>query len=123
MTISHRAREALTAATIYAGLSFAIAVVVFPLAGLNRTLWRYTSLAELGRLQLAVTVTVLLALLATFAQTRLIDISRSLPLLQWFFLVAVDDGDATRDSRLARTEVLCQSRSWCGDRRPNASTS
>ena len=84
--------EALTAATIYAGLSFAIAVVVFPLAGLNRTLWRYTSLAELGRLQLAVTVTVLLALLATFAHTRLIDISRSLPLLQWFFLVAVMTG-------------------------------
>ena len=44
------------------------------------------------RLQLAVTVTVLLALLATFAQTRLIDISRSLPLLQWFFLVAVMTG-------------------------------
>ena len=44
------------------------------------------------RLQLAVTVTVLLALLATFAQTRLADISRSLPLLQWFFLVAVMTG-------------------------------
>ena len=44
------------------------------------------------RLQLAVTVTVLLALLATFAQTRLTDISRSLPLLQWFFLVAVMTG-------------------------------
>ena len=44
------------------------------------------------RLQLAVTVTVLLALLATFAQTRLLDISRALPLLQWFFLVATMTG-------------------------------
>jgi FlaA1/EpsC-like NDP-sugar epimerase len=84
--------EALTAAIVYAGLSLAIAAVVFPLAGLNRALWRYTSLAELVRLQLAVTVTVLLALLVTFAHTRLLDISRSLPLLQWFFLVAVMTG-------------------------------
>ena len=33
-------------------------------------------------------MTVLLALLATFAHTRLLDISRSLPLIQWFILVA-----------------------------------
>ena len=73
-------------------LGVVIAAVVFPIAGLNRSLWRYTSLTELMRLQLAVTVTVLLALLATFAHTRLADISRSLPLLQWFFLVAVMTG-------------------------------
>ena len=79
--------HALPAAVAYACLSVAIAAVVFPLAGLNRALWRYTSLGELVRVQLAVTVTVLLALLGTFAHTRLLDISRSLPLLQWFFLV------------------------------------
>ena len=90
--ISHHAREALEAAILYACLGLVIAIVVFPIAGLNRSLWRYTSLSELMRLQLAVTVTVLLALLATFTQTRLLDISRSLPLLQWFFLVAVMTG-------------------------------
>ena len=79
--------HALPAAIGYACLSVAIAAVVFPLAGLNRALWRYTSLGELVRVQFAVTVTVLLALLGTFAHTRLLDISRSLPLLQWFFLV------------------------------------
>ncbi len=84
--------EALAAAILYACMGLVIAAAVFPIAGLNRTLWRYTSLSELMRLQLAVTVTVLLALLATFAQTRLLDISRSLPLLQWFFLVAVMTG-------------------------------
>ena len=81
--------EALTATVAYACLSVGIAAVIFPLAGLNRALWRYTSLAELLKLQLAVTATVLLALLGTFAHTRLLDISRSLPLLQWFFLVAL----------------------------------
>ena len=84
--------EALTAAVLYSCLGVAIAAVVFPLAGLNRTFWRYTSLSELVRLLLAVTVTVLLALLATFSQTRLLDISRSLPLLQWFFLVSAMTG-------------------------------
>jgi lipopolysaccharide/colanic/teichoic acid biosynthesis glycosyltransferase len=83
---------ALTAAILYACIGVALAAVVFPVAGLNRALWRYTSLGELVRLLLAVTVTVLLALLATFAHTRLLDISRSLPLLQWFFLVAAMTG-------------------------------
>ena len=84
--------EQFEAAILYAWMGLVIATVVFPVAGLNRTLWRYTSLADLMRLQLAVTVTVLLALLATFTQTRLLDISRSLPLLQWFFLVAAMTG-------------------------------
>src|SRR4029079_12903280 len=80
--------NALTATTLYALLSVIVAAVVFPLAGLNRTLWRYTSFAELTRLQAVVTITVLLAVLITFAHTRLLDIPRSLPLLQWFFLMA-----------------------------------
>jgi lipopolysaccharide/colanic/teichoic acid biosynthesis glycosyltransferase len=84
--------NALTATTLYACLSVIIAAVVFPLAGLNRALWRYTSLAELMRLQAVVTVTVLLAVLITFAYTRLLDIPRSLPLLQWFFLMAAMTG-------------------------------
>lgn len=79
--------EALTATIAYACVSVAIAAVIFPLAGLNRALWRFTSLGEFVRLQLAVTVAVLLALLATFAHSRLLDISRSLPPLQWFVLV------------------------------------
>lgn len=85
-------KQAFEAAIPYSFLGVVIAAIVFPIAGLNRSLWRYTSLTELMRLQLAVTITVLLALLVTFAQTRLTDISRSLPLLQWFFLVGVMTG-------------------------------
>jgi lipopolysaccharide/colanic/teichoic acid biosynthesis glycosyltransferase len=84
--------EALAATILYACLGLVIAAIVFPIGGLNRTLWRYTSLSELMRLQFAVTVTILFALLATFAHTRLLDISRSLPLLQWFLLVAAMTG-------------------------------
>ncbi len=84
--------HALTATTLYACLSVLIAAVVFPLAGLNRTLWRYTSLAELVRLQAVVSITVLLAVLVTFAYTRLLDIPRSLPLLQWVFLMTAMTG-------------------------------
>src|SRR5262245_15998222 len=84
--------EALSATIPYACLCLVIAAIFFPIAGLNRTLWRYSSLSELMRLQLAVTVTILIAVLATFAHTRLLDISRSLPLLQWFLLVAAMTG-------------------------------
>ena len=69
-----------------------VAAVVLPLAGVNRTLWRYTSLTDLLRLALAVTVTLLLALFTTFALSRLQDIPRSLPVIQWFFLVAAMAG-------------------------------
>jgi lipopolysaccharide/colanic/teichoic acid biosynthesis glycosyltransferase len=103
--------QALAAAIPYACLGVVIAGVVFPIAGLNRTLWRYTSLSELMRLQLAVTATVLLAVMATFAQTRLLDISRSLPLLQWFFLVAAMTG-----TRLA-IRFWCEQSSPTGLRR------
>ena len=82
-------REAsLSAAIVYAFVGVIIAAFVLPLAGLNRTLWRYTSLNDLVRLMLAVTVTLLLALFATFALSRLADIARSLPIIQWLFLIA-----------------------------------
>ena len=80
--------EAVEAAVLYACVCVGVAAVTFPVAGLNRTLWRYTSLGELMRLLLTITVTLLLALLAMFALTRLSDVSRSLPLLQWAFLAA-----------------------------------
>ena len=86
-------REAsLSAAIVYAFVGVIVAAAVLPLAGLNRTLWRYTSLSDLLRLISAVTVTLLLALFTTFAFSRLEGIARSLPVIQWFFLVAAMAG-------------------------------
>jgi lipopolysaccharide/colanic/teichoic acid biosynthesis glycosyltransferase len=65
---------------------------VFPVAGLNRSLWRYTSLNDVLRLMVAVTVTLLLSIFAGFAFWRLEDVARSLPLIQWLFLVAAMAG-------------------------------
>ena len=79
---------ALEAAIGYACIGILVAAMVIPLAGLNRGLWRYTSLPDLLRLVVGVTAIVLLALFATFALSRLEDISRSLPAIQWFALVA-----------------------------------
>jgi lipopolysaccharide/colanic/teichoic acid biosynthesis glycosyltransferase len=86
-------REAsLSAAVDYALVGVIVAVVVLPIAGVNRTLWRYTSLSDLFRLALAVMVTLLLALFTAFALSRLQDIPRSLPVIQWLFLVAAMAG-------------------------------
>jgi lipopolysaccharide/colanic/teichoic acid biosynthesis glycosyltransferase len=63
------------------------AAIVFSLAGLHRTLWRYTSLPDVLRLVSAVTIAVLLAVLGAFTVTRLEGVARSLPLIQWFLLL------------------------------------
>jgi len=80
--------EALSAAIGYAGIGVLVAAIILPVAGLNRGLWRYTSLPDLLRLMGAVTAIVLLAMFATFALSRLEDIPRSLPAIQWFVLIA-----------------------------------
>ena len=80
--------ETFSAALTYALAGVVVAAVVFPLTGLNRGLWRYTSLPDLLRLVVAVTAIVLLSLFTTFAFSRLEDIARSLPVIQWFVLVA-----------------------------------
>ena len=82
--------EALAATIPYACLGVVIAAIVFPVAGLNRTLWRYTSLSELMRLQVAVTVTILFALLVAPATVVLVGCS--------------NDGNSARDPCVARKE-------------------
>jgi len=88
--------ETLTAAITYALVGLVVGALVLSLAGLNRGLWRYTSLPDLLRLVVAVTAIVLLSLFTTFAFSRLQDIARSLPVIQWFVLLACMAG-----SRLA----------------------
>ena len=88
--------ETLSGALTYALVGVILAALVLPLAGLNRGLWRYTSLPDLLRLVMAVTTIMLLSLFTTFAFSRLEGIARSLPVIQWFVLIGCMGG-----SRLA----------------------
>src|SRR5262245_50394702 len=72
----------------YALLCVVSAALVFSAARLHRTIWRYTSLPDILRLIAAVTVALLVALLGEFILHRLESIARSLPVIQWFLLVA-----------------------------------
>jgi lipopolysaccharide/colanic/teichoic acid biosynthesis glycosyltransferase len=80
--------EGLWTAVGFGLIGAVVAAIIFPLGGLNRSLWRYTSLNDVLRLIMAVTVTLLLSVFVGFAFWRLEDVARSLPLIQWLFLVA-----------------------------------
>jgi lipopolysaccharide/colanic/teichoic acid biosynthesis glycosyltransferase len=69
-------------ATVLAG------VPVLHLAGLNRTLWRFSALVDYLRVILAVIVTVLLAMGFGFIFNRLDGVARSLPILQGLLMVS-----------------------------------
>jgi len=64
------------------GVSVAVAVPVFTLFGLNRTIWRYSSLGDYVRVAGAVLALVSISVGIGFAYNRLEGIARSLPVLQ-----------------------------------------
>ena len=66
----------------------AICAVVFPLFGLNRTMWRFTALNDVIRIAQAVIVADLLLLPVLFLSTRLDDFPRSAPLIVAPVLIA-----------------------------------
>ena len=80
--------EAVSAAVEYAVVTTLVGCLVLPLAGLNRGLWRYASLPDLIRVGVAAALIVSLSLFAAFASSRLEDVARSLPAIQWLVLVA-----------------------------------
>lgn len=79
--------ERLDAIVPYTGLMVALAAVVFVLAGLNREIWTFASLAQMLRVIAAVTAVIILGVVATFVLNRLEGIARSIPVIQWFLLV------------------------------------
>ena len=85
----------LSAVIEYAIIGLLVGGLVIPLAGLNRGLWRYTSLPDVMRIMVAATAIILLTVCATFALSRLEIIPRSLPVLQWFVLHRGYDGKST----------------------------
>jgi lipopolysaccharide/colanic/teichoic acid biosynthesis glycosyltransferase len=64
------------------------ASVVFFVGGLDRTPWRYSSLADQLQIIVLTALLILLALLLTFTVNRLDGVARSLPVLQGILIVA-----------------------------------
>lgn len=70
----------------------AVAAAVFWLADMYRGVWRYASLNDLLAISKAVTLIVLIFLPLLFLASRLQDFPRSLPLINWFVLLALLGG-------------------------------
>ena len=69
-----------------------IGAVTFWMMGLYRGIWRYASVSDLVAITKAVTLIVLLFVGIQFLWTRLEDLPRSLPLINWFLLMALLGG-------------------------------
>ncbi|MBL4721626.1 MAG: polysaccharide biosynthesis protein [Alphaproteobacteria bacterium] len=96
------------------------AAIVFSLSGMYRGIWRYASTNDLIAIAKSVSLVIVLFLLALFLFTRLEDMPRSLPIINWFVLLMLLGGPrflyrVFKDKRLdhvlegeqsARTPVL-----------------
>ena len=71
----------------YALLCIVSGGIVFAVARLHQTVWRYTSLPDVFHLIAGITVVLLTALLASFVFNRLEGVARSLPVIQWLVLI------------------------------------
>jgi lipopolysaccharide/colanic/teichoic acid biosynthesis glycosyltransferase len=73
----------------YSFISLGCAFAVFLLGGLDRTPWRYSSVAEHLQVIILTVLTILLALVLTFALNRLQPVARSLPALQGGLIISI----------------------------------
>jgi lipopolysaccharide/colanic/teichoic acid biosynthesis glycosyltransferase len=73
----------------YILISVGCASVVFFVAGLERTPWRYTAVADYLQIIVLTVLAILLALVLTFALNRLEPVARSLPVLQGGLIVSI----------------------------------
>ena len=69
-----------------------IATTVFHFAGLYRGVWRYASTRDLVAITKAVSLVILLFLTVMFFWTRLDQIPRSVPVINWFILMTLLGG-------------------------------
>jgi FlaA1/EpsC-like NDP-sugar epimerase len=69
-----------------------VAAVVFRSMRLYRGIWRYASLNDLLNITRAASLVVLIFLVIMFTFTRLEDLPRSLPFINWFVLIALLGG-------------------------------
>lgn len=69
-----------------------IAALVFRISGLYRGVWRYASMNDLIAITKAVSITILLFIVVTFAWSRMDDLPRSVPFINWFIMMAMLGG-------------------------------
>ena len=80
-------QEALITLIPYIFISLGCASIVFFLGGLDRTPWRYSSVADHVQIIVLTVLVILLALVFTFAANRLEGVARSLPVIQGTLIV------------------------------------
>jgi len=66
--------------------------IIFWLSGLYRGVWRYASMDDLMAITRAATISMLLFLLVMFVWSRMDDVPRSVPFINWFVLMALLGG-------------------------------
>jgi lipopolysaccharide/colanic/teichoic acid biosynthesis glycosyltransferase len=81
--------DTLLALMPYSLISLCCAFVIFLVGGLDRTPWRYSSVADHVQVIVLTVVAILLALVLTFALNRLTPVARSLPVLQGGLIVTI----------------------------------
>jgi len=72
----------------YLALSIGAAACVLPLAGLHRSVWRYSALSDYVRILVASALVVVAAVALGFTVNRLAGVARSLPVLQLLLIGA-----------------------------------
>jgi len=77
---------------LWTAIFAAVAAVVFRSMKMYRGVWRYASLNDLLNITKSASLTVLIFLVLMFATTRLEDLPRSLPFINWFVLMALLGG-------------------------------
>jgi lipopolysaccharide/colanic/teichoic acid biosynthesis glycosyltransferase len=73
----------------YSFISLGCASVIFLVGGLDRTPWRYSTVADHFQVIILTILAILLALVFTFALNRLQPVARSLPVLQGGLIVSI----------------------------------
>ena len=73
----------------YIFITLGCACVVFLVSGLDRTPWRYSSVADHLQIIVLTVLVILLTLGLTFAANRLVGVSRSLPVLQAGLIITI----------------------------------
>ena len=81
--------DSLVALMPYSFISLGCASVIFFVGGLDRTPWRYSSVADHLQVIVLTMLAILLALVLTFALNRLEPVARSLPVLQGGLIVSI----------------------------------
>jgi lipopolysaccharide/colanic/teichoic acid biosynthesis glycosyltransferase len=81
--------DSLAALLPYSLISLGCASVIFLVGGLDRTPWRYSTVADHLQVIVLTVLAMLLALVLTFALNRLTPVARSLPVLQGGLIVSI----------------------------------